>query len=144
MSSSAPTHHAPPATLADARLPRRTRQALQHLLADLRSVLEQELPTVLQETELSLARTPPASDPKLEEARLASMRSLGGGVQAFIRGFLGRVESGLAGLQAARRDAEAPDTPPVLTLSLLEEDTLSDEFVLGNMASRIDLRMSVR
>lgn len=143
MSSSAPTHHAPPATLADARLPRRTRQALQHLLADLRSVLEQELPTVLQETELSLARTPPASDPKLEEARLASMRSLGGGVQAFIRAFLGRVESGLAGLQAARRDAETPDAPPVLTLSLLEEDTLSDEFVLGNMASRIEARNSL-
>ena len=143
MSSSAPTHHAPPATLADARLPRRTRQALEHLLADLRSVLEQELPTVLQETELSLARTPPASDPKLEEARLASMRSLGGGAQAFIRVFLDRVESGLAGLQAARRDTETSNTPPVLTLSLLEEDTLSDEFVLGNMASRIEARNSL-
>ena len=143
MSSSAPTHHAPPATLADARLPRRTRQALEHLLADLRPVLEQELPKVLQETELSLARTPPASDAKLEEARLASMRSLGGGVQAFLRSFLARIEAGLAGLQTARRDAGTPDLPPVLTLSLLEEDTLSDEFVLDNMASRIEARNSL-
>ena len=143
MSSSAPFQPTPSATLADARLPRRTRQALEHLLAELRPVLEQELPKVLQETELALARTPPASDAKLEEARLASMRSLGGGVQAFLRGFLARVESGLAGLQAARRDADATDAPPVLTLSLLEEDTVSDEFVLGNMASRIEARNSL-
>lgn len=143
MSSSAPTSNAPPAGLANARLPRRTRQALEHLLADLRPVLEQQLPQLLHETELALARTPAGSDPLLEQARLASMRSLGGGGPAFVRSFLANIEASLAGLQSARRDADAPDTPPVLTLSLLEEDVVSDEFVLDTMASRIEARNSL-
>lgn len=143
VSSSAPTSNAPPATLASARLPRRTRQALEHLLADLRPVLEQQLPQLLHETELALARTAASNDPLLEQARLASMRSLGGGGPAFVRSFLANIEASLAGLQSARRDADAPGTPPVLTLSLLEEDAVSDEFVLDTMASRIEARNSL-
>ena len=143
MSSPASTSNAPPATLATARLPRRTRQALDHLLAELRPLLEQQLPQVLQEAELALARTPSGSDPKLEEARLSSMRSLGGGAQAFILGFLAHVEASLAGLQARRRSPGEADLPPVLALSLLEEDNVSDEFVLDNMASRLEARNSL-
>lgn len=143
MPPSRPNDRLESATLAAARLPSRVRQALEHLLQGLRAAMEQELPKVLQETELALARTPPVSDPKLEAARLASMRSLGGGVQLFVRSFLDRIESGLAGLQSARRDASTPDAPPVLTLSLVEEDTVSDEFVLDNMASRIESRSSL-
>lgn len=112
-------------------------------MADLRPLLEQQLPQVLQEAELALARTAPGSDPKLEESRLSSMRSLGGGVQPFIRGFLAHVEASLAGLQAARRGQGAADEPPVLALSLLDEDNVSDEFVLENMASRIEARNSL-
>ncbi len=112
-------------------------------MADLRPLLEQQLPQVLQEAELALARTTPGSDPKLEESRLSSMRSLGGGVQAFIRSFLAHVEASLAGMQAARRDQGAADAPPVLALSLLDEDNVSDEFVLENMASRIEARNSL-
>lgn len=62
MSSTAPTSNAS-LSLDTARLPRRTRQALEHLLAELRPVLEHLLPPVLHETELALARTAAGSDP---------------------------------------------------------------------------------
>lgn len=142
VSSFAPTSNAPP-SLTNARLPRRTRQALEHLLAELRPMLEQQLPQVLHETELALARTAAGSDPALEQAKLASMRSLGSGAAAFVHSFLANVEASLAGLQSARRDADRVEAPPVLTLSLLEEDGVSDEFVLENMASRIESRNSL-
>lgn len=143
VSSSAPIRHAPPATLTDARLPRRARQALEHLLADLRAVLEQELPKVLQETALALARLPSGGDTEREHARSASMRNLAGGAPRFIRDVLGHIEAGLAGLQAVRCAADAPELPPVLTLRLLEDDALDDEFVLSNLASRIEARNSL-
>ena len=142
MSSTAPTSNAP-LPLASARLPRRTRQALEHLLADLRPVLEHLLPPVLHETELALARTAAGNDPALEQARLDSMRSLGGGAATFVRSFLAHVEASLAGLQSARREDGDVEAPPVLTLSLLEEDGVSDDFVLDNMASRIEARNSL-
>lgn len=142
VSSSAPTSNAPP-SLATARLPRRTRQALEHLLAEARPVLEQLLPRVLHETELALARTAASSDPVLEQAKLAAMRSLGHGGPVMTRSFLDNVEALLAGLQTARREADAADVAPVLTLSLLEEDVVSDEFLLDTMASRIEARNSL-
>ncbi len=146
VSSTAPTSNAPP-SLASARLPRRTRQALEHLLADLRPVFAQLLPRVLHETELALARTTAGSDPALEQAKLASMRSLGGGAAFLVRGFLASVEASLASLQDARRDygddSHDAGAPPILTLSLLEEEGISDEFVLDTMASRIEARNSL-
>lgn len=143
VSSTAPTSHASP-SLATARLPRRVRQALEHLLADLRPTMEQLLPRILHETELALARTAAGSDPVLEQARISSMRSLGGGAAVFVRGFLDHVEASLAGLQSARRHEEQEtDAPQVLTLSLLEEDGVSDEFVLDTIASRIEARNSL-
>ena len=143
VSSTAPTSNAP-SSLATARLPRRVRQALEHLLADLRPTMEQLLPRVLHETELALARTAAGSDPVLEQARISSMRSLGGGAAVFVRGFLDHVEASLAGLQCTRRHEEQEtDAPQVLTLSLLEEDGVSDEFVLDTIASRIEARNSL-
>lgn len=143
MSSTAPTSNASP-SLATARLPRRTRHSLEHLLADLRPALEQLLPGVLQETELALARTAAGSDPALEQARIASMRSLGGGAAVFVRGVLVHVEASLAGLQNARRhEAQDAEAPPVLTLSLVEEDGVSDEFVLDTIANRVEARNSL-
>lgn len=142
MSSTAPTSNAT-SSLATARLPRRTRQALEHLLADLRPVLEQLLPPVLHETELGLARTAAGSDPALEQAKLSSMRSLGGGAATFVGSFLAHVEASLASLQSARREDGDNEPPPVLALSLLEEETVSDEFVLDTMASRIEARNSL-
>ncbi len=146
VSSTATTSNAS-LSLASARLPRRTRQALEHLLADLRPVFAQLLPRVLHETELALARTTAGSDPALEQAKLASMRSLGGGAAFLVRGFLANVETSLASLQDARRNhddhAHAANAPSALALSLLEEDAISDEFVLDTMASRIEARNSL-
>lgn len=143
VSSTAPTSNASP-SLAAARLPRRTRQALQHLLADLHPVLEQLLPRVLHETELALARTAAGNSPAVEQARLSSMRSLGGGAAVFVRGVLAHVEASLASLQNARRhEDEEADVPQVLTLSLLEEDGVSDEFVLDTIANRVESRNSL-
>lgn len=143
MSSSAPIRHAPPATLADARLPRRARQALEHLLADLQAVLAQALPKMLQETALALARLPSSGDTELEHARSASLRNLASGAPRFIQDVLGHVEARLAALQAVRRAADAPEPPPVLTLRLLDDDALDDEFLLSNLANRIEARNSL-
>ena len=46
-------------TLADAALPRRARHALERLLVDVRAEMGQQLPQLLQDTELMLARTAP-------------------------------------------------------------------------------------
>lgn len=143
MSPPASTSTAQSATLASARLPRRTRQALEHLLAVARPMLEQQIPYILQEAELALARTPSGSDPKLEEARMSSMRSLGGGIQIFLRSFFAHVEASLASLQAARRRHDAADDAPVLTLTLLDEDIVSDDLVLENMGNRVESRNSL-
>ncbi len=130
-------------TLADTSLPRRARHALERLLVDLHAEMGQQIPQLLQETELALARATPSSDAKLENDRLASMRSLGGGGQAFTRRFMAGLEASLANLQTARRKHDAPDAPPVLTLSLLDDDVVSDEATLANIANRVESRNSL-
>lgn len=131
-------------TLAEAALPRRARHALERLLVDVRAEMGQQLPQLLQDAELALARTAPGNDPKLEAARFSSMRSLGGGAAAVTRRFMAQIEGSLAHLQAARRKhADPSDMPPVLTLSLLDEEAVSDQSVLENMANRIEARNSL-
>lgn len=131
-------------TLADAALPRRARHALERLLVDVRAEMGQQLPQLLQDTELMLARTEPGGDAKLEAARYASMRSLGGGAATVTRRFMEQIEGSLAHLQASRRKhADPADMPPVLTLSLLDDETVSDQSVLDTMASRIEARNSL-
>ena len=61
--------------------------------------------------ELALARTPAGSDPLLEQARLASMRSLGGGGPVFVRSFLANIEASLAGLQSGDRVLSVEEKP---------------------------------
>lgn len=131
-------------TLADAALPRRARHALERLLVDVRAEMGQQLPQLLQDTELMLARTAPGGDAKLEAARYASMRSLGGGTATVTRRFMAQIEGSLAQLQTTRRKhADPGDMPPVLTLSLLDEEAVSDQSVLDTMASRIESRNSL-
>lgn len=131
-------------TLADAALPRRARHALERLLVDVRAEMGQQLPQLLQDAELALARTAPATDAKLEAARFSSMRSLGGGASTVVRRFMAQIEGSLAHLQAARhKHAEPGDMPPVLALSLLDEEAVSDQSVLETIASRIEARNSL-
>lgn len=133
-----------PASLADSALPRRARQLLERLLEDVRTGVGQRLPQILQSTELALAQAPPGNDPKLETARLSSIRNLGGGVQAFTRRFLAHLETSLAGLRTPPRqhDPAAPEEP-ILTLALLDEEQESDQAVLDNLASRLESRNSL-
>lgn len=143
MTIAASTTRKPPATLAEAALPKRARQALERLLVDVRAEMGQQLPQLLQDTELGLSRATPSSEPALETARLAAIRSLGRGGHAFTTRFMAQVEASLATLQAARAVHANADAAPVTELKLLEDDELSDETTLQNMASRMEARNSL-
>lgn len=143
MTIAASTTRKPPATLAEATLPRRARQALERLLVDVRAEMGQQLPQLLQDTELGLSRATPSSEPALETARLAAIRSLGRGGHAFTTRFMAQVEASLATLQAARAAHADADAAPFTELRLLEDDELSDETTLQNMASRMEARNSL-
>lgn len=133
-----------PARLADATLPPRVRSALDALLKDARHELARQLPKVLQDTELALLRAEPKGDTKLEAANHASVRSLHDGERVFSERFMADVEASLAGIQRQRTLAAGGEPEPVvLTLSLLEDDVVSDEALLENMASRIESRNSL-
>ena len=133
-----------PTRLADAVLPPRVRRALESLLKDARSELARQLPQVLHETELSLLRSSPKTATKLEAANHVSVRSLNKGEQAFCDRFMVDVEASLATiLLRASHAGDASAEPAVLTLSLLDEEVVSDESVLETMASRIESRNSL-
>ncbi|MCR6495395.1 DUF1631 domain-containing protein [Thermomonas sp. S9] len=82
-------------------------------------------------------------EPALEIARLAAIRSLGRGGHAFTTRFMAQVEASLATLQAARAAHADADAAPVTELKLLEDDELSDETTLQNIASRMEARNSL-
>ena len=75
---------AAPNTLAQSRLPRHPKQVLERLLDVAHKAWDEQLPVILHEAELVLARTPIGSDAKLEDARLTSIRSLGAGSRTFV------------------------------------------------------------
>lgn len=137
------SNHPYAATLAEAALPKRARHALERLLVDVRAELGQQLPQLLQEAELVLSRTTASNDPKLESARLASIRNLARGSHPFSQRFMSLIEASLANLQTARRNHADPALVRTTELRLLEEDTLSDETTLENMASRMESRNSL-
>ncbi|MBN8717521.1 MAG: DUF1631 family protein [Stenotrophomonas sp.] len=143
MTIAASTTRTPPATLAEAALPRRARQALERLLADVRAEMGQRLPQLLEDTAFVLSHTTPSHEPALEIARLAAIRSLGRGGHAFTTRFMAQVEASLATLQAARAAHADADAAPVTELKLLEDDELSDETTLQNIASRMEARNSL-
>ncbi|MDE2407092.1 MAG: DUF1631 family protein [Xanthomonadaceae bacterium] len=133
-------------TLANTRLPRLPRQALEHLLGIARKALEEQLPAIMHEAELVLARTPAGGDPKLQEAHLTSIRSLGAGARTFGRVYLGEVEQALANM--SRKSASQAGNPQEnrfepTELSLLDDDDISDDAILDNMASRMEARNSL-
>lgn len=134
------------ATLADAALPRRSKQALEHVLADVRPLLEQHLSHALQNTEYLLARAAPHAEPAQQAARLEAIRHLGGGTGIFIHRFLSAVETSLATLSAARtrqraRPVEALDAHTELTL--LDDEALTESTLLDGIATRLESRNSL-
>ncbi|HPW13267.1 DUF1631 family protein [Thermomonas sp.] len=132
-------------TLALAELPRRVRLVLEHVLQEIRSDMGRQLQTVLLETELALSRQgSPVNDPKVEAAKFVSLNNLRVGQQRFTHRFLADIEAGLAGLHEQRRNRrleEQQETGQGLTL--LDDEAMSDQAMLNNIASRIESRNSL-
>ena len=132
-------------TLVAASLPRRTRQLLERLLQVAHQTLDEQLPTILHEAELALAKSSPNGDSKLELARLSSIRSLGAGARTFVRVYLGQVEHALANVLTSQRPSSttAGNAETYTELTLLDDDEVSDDATLENMASRMEARNSL-
>ena len=136
-----------PNTLAQSRLPRHPKQVLERLLDVAHKAWDEQLPVILHEAELVLARTPIGSDAKLEDARLTSIRSLGAGSRTFVRVFLAQIEHAMASVGCSRQPnpatADADAEFPMVELSLLDDEEVSDDATLDNMASRMEARNSL-
>lgn len=143
MATAASTTPPPPATLAEAALPRRARQALQRLLSDVRAEFQQRLPQLLEDTAFVLSHAPASHEPALEAGRLAAIGSLTRHGHDFTARFVAQVESSLATLQTVRMRHAEPLAPAVTELKLLEDEELSDETTLQNIASRMEARNSL-
>ncbi|HNV80039.1 MAG TPA: DUF1631 family protein [Thermomonas sp.] len=121
------------------------RLVLEHVLQEIRSDMGRQLQTVLLETELALSRQgSPVNDPKVEAAKFVSLNNLRVGQQRFTHRFLADIEAGLAGLHEQRRNRrleEQQETGQGLTL--LDDEAMSDQAMLNNIASRIESRNSL-
>lgn len=132
-------------TLAEAALPRRVRQVLDHVMQEIRGDMGRQLHTVLLETEVALSRhSSPVNDPKVEAAQFLSLNNLRLGQQRFTQRFLADIEAGLAGLHAQRRNRRLEEQQASATgLTLLDDEAMSEQAILNNIASRIESRNSL-
>lgn len=134
-----------PRTLADASLPQRARQTLEHLQQAISVELGRQLQVVLHETEVALTRlADQARDPHMEAIHFASLDRLQKGRAEFIPRYMALLESSLASLHGPRRDRRLEELhAPAQGLSLVDEEEMTDEAVLGSIASRSDSRNSL-
>lgn len=132
-------------TLANAELPRRVHLVLEHVLQEMRSDMGRQLQTVLLETELALSRQgSPVNDPKVEAAKFLSLNNLRVGQQRFTSRFMADIEAGLAGLRGQRRNRRLEEQQETgLVLTLLDDEAMSDQAMLNNIASRVESRNSL-
>ena len=132
-------------TLAEAALPRRVRQVLEHVLQEIRSDMGSQLQTVVLETEVALSRQgSPVHDPKVEAAKFVSLNNLRVGQQRFTHRFMADIEAGLASLHEQRRNRRLEEQQESgIGLTLLDDDAMSDQAMLNNIASRIESRNSL-
>ena len=132
-------------TLAQAELPRRVRQVLEHVQQEIRSDMGRQLQTVLLETELALSRQgSPVNDPRVEAAKFVSLNNLRVGQQRFTHRFMADIEAGLASLREQRRNRRLEEQQASgLGLTLLDDEAMSDQAMLNNIASRIESRNSL-
>ena len=126
-------------------MPRRVRQVLDHVMQEIRGDMGRQLQTVLLETEVALTRhNSPVNDPKVEAAKFLSLNKLRIGQQRFTNRFLADLEAGLAGLQAQRRNRRLEEEQASgMGLTLLDDDAMSEQAILNNIASRIESRNSL-
>jgi len=132
-------------TLAEAALPRRVRQVLDHVMQEIRSDMGRQLQTVLLETEVALSRhSSPVNDAKVEAVKFLSLNNLRVGQQRFTKRFLADIEAGLASLHAQRRNRRLEEQQTSAQgLTLLDDEAMSDQAILNNIASRIESRNSL-
>lgn len=132
-------------TLADADLPRRVRQVLEHVLQEIRSDMGRQLQAVLLETEVALSRQgSPVNDPKVEAAKFVSLNNLRVGQQRFTNRFMADIETGLANLRDQRQSRRLEELQASgVGLTLLDDDSLSDQAMLNNIGSRVESRNSL-
>lgn len=132
-------------TLADADLPRRVRQVLEHVLQEVRSDMGRQLQAVLLETEVALSRQgSPVNDPKVEAAKFVSLNNLRVGQQRFTNRFMADIEAGLATLRDQRHSRRLEELQASgIGLTLLDDDALSDQAMLNNIGSRVESRNSL-
>jgi len=126
-------------------LPRRVRQVLDHVMQEIRSDVGRQLQTILLETEAALTRhNSPVNDPKIEAAKFVSLNNLRLGQQRFANRFMADIEAGLAGLHALRRNCRLEEQQESgVGLTLLDDESMSDQAILNNIASRIESRNSL-
>jgi hypothetical protein len=126
-------------------LPRRVRQALEHVMQEIRGDMARQLQTVLLETEVALSRQgSPVNDSKVEAAKFLSLNNLRIGQQRFTSRFLAYIEAGLAGLRGQRRSRRLEEQQDSgIGLTLLDDESMSDQAILNNIASRIESRNSL-
>lgn len=126
-------------------MPRRAQQVLDHVMQEIRSDMGRQLQTVLLETEVALSRQgSPVNDPKIEAAKFVSLNNLRIGQQRFINRFLADIEAGLAALHAHRRNHRLEERQQAgLGLTLLDDEAMSEQAILNNIASRIESRNSL-
>lgn len=132
-------------TLAEAALPRRVRHVLDHVMQEIGSDMGRQLQTVLLETEVALSRhSSPVNDPQVEAAKFLSLHNLRLGQQRFTKRFLADIEAGLAGLHAQRRNRRLEEQlESAQGLTLLDDEAMSEQAILNNIASRIESRNSL-
>ena len=126
-------------------MPRRVRQVLDHVMQEIRSDVGRQLQTILLETEAALTRhNSPVNDPKIEAAKFVSLNNLRLGQQRFANRFMADIEAGLAGLHALRRNCRLEEQQESgVGLTLLDDESMSDQAILNNIASRIESRNSL-
>ncbi|RZA13631.1 MAG: DUF1631 family protein, partial [Lysobacteraceae bacterium] len=134
-----------PRALADATMPRRARKVLQNLLDESNADLTRQLQSVLNETEVVLSRpASPVHDPKIEAMQFSALQSVRQNGQGFIKLFLSEVEAALAAMHAPRRSMRLTELhAPVQGLSLVDDDAMTDQAMLNNIASRLESRNSL-
>lgn len=128
-----------------ASVSRRARRVLDRVLDDVRAELEQQLPKVVEATEMALTDPLSAGNPSLEAARFDSLRNLANSSRMFTQRMLLHVEEGFKspGNSTGLSKSTEPDRLPQ-TLSLVVDDEIdSDDTLLENTASRLGSRNSL-
>lgn len=132
-------------TLGAANFPRRVKRALENMLTIASADLHRQMQTVLQESELDLARQiERAQNPQVRDLCNVALRTLRDSAARFTPEFLGAIEATLAGLhpQLKRPDIASLQAPSQ-GLSLVDDEHADEYAVLYDLSARHEVRNSL-